>query len=175
MIYKFRENYWLPIDAETVGKRVEHLIEKNHGSITPEIVLEDAKPKDSPLHTAFTWDDSKAAHRHRLDEARYLIRSYVIVEVPTTSEESGTYTVAVPQRQVESIEEDGQRVYKTINDIMADPVLRARLLEEALAKLKLWKDRYKNLTELAEVYSAIDHVTKVKPVQSVKSKKKKAA
>ncbi|MFZ4498520.1 MAG: hypothetical protein ACOYMX_02310 [Burkholderiales bacterium] len=44
------------------------------GVITPEVVVEAAKNPDSPLHEHFDWDDQSAAHQHRIDTARKLIR-----------------------------------------------------------------------------------------------------
>jgi hypothetical protein len=45
------------------------------GDLSPERVVEEAESKDSPLHGLFEWDDEKAAHAHRLQQARSLIRS----------------------------------------------------------------------------------------------------
>lgn len=50
------------------------LAEAHGGRLTPEAVVEAASDPDSPLHSAFTWDDAEAAHQHRLDQARFLIR-----------------------------------------------------------------------------------------------------
>ena len=50
-----------------------------HGTLTPEIVVEDARREDSPLHDQFEWDVEKAAQEHWLDTARALIRSVKVV------------------------------------------------------------------------------------------------
>lgn len=52
------------------------------GHLTAEAVVSDAANPKSPLHSRFEWDNSKAAHEHRLEQARALIRS-VRVEVQT--------------------------------------------------------------------------------------------
>lgn len=41
-------------------------------------VVEEAESPDSPLHSHITWDDTIAASKRRLDEARKLIRSVKI-------------------------------------------------------------------------------------------------
>lgn len=46
-----------------------------HGVLTPEVVVEDARRKDSPLHDMFEWDVKKAAQAHWHDVARQLIRN----------------------------------------------------------------------------------------------------
>jgi hypothetical protein len=48
---------------------------KRHGRLTPQIVLDEATPEDAPLHARFEWDDQKAGHGYRLDQARSLIRT----------------------------------------------------------------------------------------------------
>lgn len=55
-------------------QRLKELYEKNGKRLRPEDVIKDAKRKTSPLHAYFEWDDSKAAHQYRLNQARQLIR-----------------------------------------------------------------------------------------------------
>lgn len=50
-------------------------LEEEHGHVTPEQVVETARAPDHVWHHRFTWDDAVAAHRHRVDQARTLIRS----------------------------------------------------------------------------------------------------
>lgn len=59
----------------------EYLIalHKKHGTLTPELVVEDAKRIDSPLHDLFEWDTQKAATQHWHDVARQLIRNVRVV------------------------------------------------------------------------------------------------
>jgi len=51
------------------------LDKENGGRLTPEMVVLDATDPASPGHSFFTWDNEDAAHMHRLNEARSLIRS----------------------------------------------------------------------------------------------------
>lgn len=44
------------------------------GSLAPDDVLAAATPEDSPIHGLFEWDDGKAGHAFRLDQARIVIR-----------------------------------------------------------------------------------------------------
>ena len=57
------------VEVTLVLERLER-----EGRLTPENVLNEAKKKDSPLNGHFTWDDTEAAARYRLIEARTLIR-----------------------------------------------------------------------------------------------------
>lgn len=61
----------------------DHLIalHQQHGTLTPEVVVADARRKDSPLHELFEWDTKKAAVSHWHDVARALIRNVQVVVV----------------------------------------------------------------------------------------------
>ena len=43
--------------------------------LAAEMLLKEAAPPDSRLHELFNWDNASAAHQHRLDLARHLLRS----------------------------------------------------------------------------------------------------
>lgn len=49
------------------------------GRLTASGVVRRARQKSSPLHEYFEWDDSVAAHQHRLWQARQLIKRITIV------------------------------------------------------------------------------------------------
>jgi len=63
---------------DPIRDRLQALAEE-HGTITPAIVVADARRKDSPLHRCFEWDIKKAAHKHWLEQARNLIRQVRVV------------------------------------------------------------------------------------------------
>ena len=48
---------------------VREIAERNNGIITPDLILEEARPKKSPLHRFFCWDNSKAADEYRRIQA----------------------------------------------------------------------------------------------------------
>ena len=53
-------------------------IENTEGMITASQVVRNAQDEHSPLHDLFTWDDTVAAHKWRIREARQLIRTVKI-------------------------------------------------------------------------------------------------
>lgn len=57
-------------------------LEDAEGRLTPEGVVKAAADSTSPLHALFEWDNKKAAHQHRIEQARSLIRS-IKVEIHT--------------------------------------------------------------------------------------------
>lgn len=78
---------------EVVAQRLRDLY-KQHGEITPEIVVEDARDKRSPLHeeAGFEWDIKKAAYNSWIEHARDLIAN---VEIEVAEEDHGTEFIPV--------------------------------------------------------------------------------
>lgn len=60
---------------DMVRQALQALADRNDGLLTPDAVVAAARPRDSALHSYFTWDNRTAADAHRLNEARTLIRS----------------------------------------------------------------------------------------------------
>lgn len=60
---------------EAIKQRMGELAESHGGTLTPEVVVEDARNPSSPLHGEFEWNTAKAAYAHWIDRARTLIRT----------------------------------------------------------------------------------------------------
>lgn len=123
----------------------------NSGLLKPETVLEAARPPTSPLHSRFDWDDTEAAEKYRLWQARQLIRTCVEY-IPG---------VAAPMEIFVSLSGDRYdgRGYRITTEVVRDEDLRAQMLEDALAELDVFRIKYRRLRELAAVFSAIRRVS----------------
>lgn len=97
--------------------------ESHGGTLTPELVVEEARPEGSPLHDQFTWDDAAAAHEHRLYEARALIRS-IRVEVTTTE-----FRVQAPMF-VRDPDAGHSQGYVVLTDLLDDEMRARRVVKE---------------------------------------------
>lgn len=126
----------------------EVLAEKHDGTLTPGIVVEDAKNPDSPLHEVFDWNNKSAAHKYRLVTARNLVRS---IEVEIIDMPPVVFFANVKLT-------GGDRVYKRIYEVMSDAELRQQVLEEALEYFERGRTRWESLKELSEIFRAIDSV-----------------
>lgn len=135
-----------------IARELRRIAKANGGLLLPTKVVEAARPKSSPLHSRFEWDNSEAAENYRLWQARQLIR--VIVE--TVPGMSGTTEVFV---SLSKDRVDG-RGYRVTTEVCRDEDLRAQLLEDALTELEIFKLKYRRLKELAEVFEAIETVKK---------------
>lgn len=78
MAYGVTKGFRLSGDVNAVGGELASIHSAN-GKLTADIVVDEAKNPRSALHGEFEWDDSKAAHEHRLQHARSLIRSITVV------------------------------------------------------------------------------------------------
>lgn len=116
--------------------------------ITPEEVLEQARNNvNSELHKCFEWDDSKAAEKYRLSQARQIIQFLVVK--PEKEEE--------PKVRVFQITTETNN-YQPTKLFMKQPDEYKALLQRAKNELAALKTRYKTLSELEKVFEAIDEV-----------------
>jgi hypothetical protein len=132
-------------------------IYERSGALNPEDVVTVARDKDSALHDCFQWDNSKAAHQFRLDQARRLIRVAVTV-IPALSN--------TPVKQFVSLSplrgtEEGS--YISTVDILSDEEKYDMAKRDAIRGLERLHSQYSYISELGPVWAAIDRsLAKVK-------------
>lgn len=104
MEFRYRTGTRINLDPQIAGEELMR-IRDEHGKVEATLVVEEARPKESPLHPAFEWRDKIAGEQWRLWQARSLIRSVHVVSnqnpeeppaqafvhIPKTAEESGYY------------------------------------------------------------------------------------
>jgi hypothetical protein len=137
----------------SVVDELKRLAATNGGELRPIDVVTAARSPESPLHTHFDWDDSDAADKWRLHQARLLIRVVVAYE-PVADGRNIPHRVFVsltPHR------EDGTG-YRLTTDVLSDPDLRRQLLTDARAEMKRFTQKYKQLDELALVFAAMESI-----------------
>lgn len=130
------------IDAQTVADEINEIGEE----VTPEKVLEAARDGGTELHKCFTWDDTIAAEKYRLIEARNILR-FLVREQPVDDERPPirTFYKAAPGEGYKSTE----RVFmKNVDEYQA-------LLARAMMELKAFKAKYSMLEELQEIFDMI--------------------
>lgn len=144
----------------TIQEELEAIRESNDGLLRAEDVLEFAKDPETALHKRFDWDDSTAANKFRLMQARAIIRVNLIVP-ESTGMSVRAYVSLMGDRRLPG------GGYRSLSDIMGNQELRRQLLAQAMREARLWREKYKNLQELAGVFGAIDEAQEVLPVDSV--------
>ncbi len=145
--------------SSAIAAELHAIAEANNGKLRPVDVVEAARPKNSVLHSRFEWDDSEAAERYRLWQARQLISVTVEYFGAVDNQKSSRVFVSL---ESDRKTDDG---YRNINVVMKDPSMREELLSNALDEMRRFQQRYKDLTELTKVFLAMNSV-------ATKSKKK---
>ena len=167
--YKWRSELAMPgVDAQSVGERLEK-IRQDHGAVTPELIVEDAKDPDAPTHGCFEWNDKRAGALWRLAQARIIVTE-IVVEVQSEHArepiEVTAFTTAdgpvIPQSEPEC------HVYSTSPGLTSaeEPHFRRRLLRRALKDLKRFCAQYQELEELKPLIIEIQN-TKERLSQSL--------
>jgi hypothetical protein len=152
VIYQFKSADFSPkgLDPQLAGERIAELRERGHS--TPNDIVEDARADTSVLHVAFTWDDTEAARKHRLTEARHLIQSIVVVREDVPERPQAPAFVSVVVRETE------ERAYVTTVEAYSDEDYRSQMLAEALSSVSAWRRRYRELSELDRIFGVIEEV-----------------
>lgn len=101
-------------------------VRTSYGRLTPEAVVDAARPHDSPLHGRFEWDDSIAGEAYRRQQAHELIRSVrVAYKEPTATDPAATGRAFHAVR-----EPSGTYRYEPAEAVARDPVLAALVLAD---------------------------------------------
>ena len=132
-------------DAQKVADEIVSI----GNSATPKQIVDMARDEATELHKCFTWDDAVAAEKYRLHEARRIACHLVIEQEPS---EDGK-----PKEPVrffhQAVNGTGYRpteiIYRNIDEYQ-------QLLDTARAELRAFQKKYSRLTELADVFGAIE-------------------
>lgn len=146
LIAKWKNGARYSADAQ---KCMDEIFEICHdiGSALPSDILDKAKDEETELHKCFTWDDSVAAEKYRLQEARKLVTLMVIKEDPAPVER--------PEIRVfyKTYDNSG---YKPTELIFKQDDEYNELLKRAQRELRAFKAKYSMLREFDEIFALID-------------------
>lgn len=153
MVYAWKVGT-VPVDAQAAGEEMERIRVEHNGRLTQDDIVEAAKARDNPLHPAFEWNDKKAAHAHRLEQAGFLLRT---ITVRSETE------VRAPIRAFVNVTRDTDRSYTSIAHAMSDDDLRRQVIASAWQELEAWRKRHAELIEFSQLFLVIDEL---KPSQA---------
>lgn len=135
---------------KTVAEELEIIRARNkEGLLIPAKVVAYAENPKTALHSKFQWDDTEAAQRWRIWQARQVIRIHVTIE-EHTEKEVRTYVSLYSDR---GHEHGG---YRALVSVMNEKEQREELLDQAMIEARAWRRKYKELSELAAVFEEID-------------------
>lgn len=135
-------------------KELEIIAKENGGLLRAEDVVAFAKDKTTALHSRFDWDNSEAAHKWRLEQARSFIRiTITMLEV----EGKNTSIKAFVSLKTDRYQGDGG--YRFMVQILSNANMREQMLQDALDELKTFQAKYSLLKELTDVMIVINKIT----------------
>jgi len=141
------------VDAKDAFDECERL-RLAEGDLSAQSIVDAAKAKDNALHPLFEWNNRKAAHQHRLYQARTMVRAFVVTYEHAPKSPAPAYVrVSTPTEG-----EKPRVVYHSLAERISTAEGRDAVLSEALAEATRWRRRYALLSELAQVFAAIDEI-----------------
>ena len=135
------------VDIKQKVQEVVAGIYHRDGEVKPTTLIAEAKPKDSPIHAAFEWDNKKAGHEYRLIQARSWLRRVEII-----IEDRPERFVHIPRIVVDGGADDGRRLkeegyYKPISIVSKDRWEYDAAMTAAIANLRGAQNAYNDLKE----------------------------
>lgn len=153
MIYQWKDKSRMGGDAQAIGDRIEAIRGREGSYFTPDLLVDDGRDPESPLHPCFEWDDAKAADGYRIVQARQVVRSLVV-----TMEGEKEQPVAVRAFVSVTDDENEGPQYTSIGHAMEEPDLRRQVIAQAQREFEAWRNKYKDYRELASVFSAYEQL-----------------
>jgi hypothetical protein len=117
-------------------------IYKTRGTLTPKIVLEEARNPSHPLHDRFEWDDATAAEKFRIRQAHDLIVSVkVSYKLPNEPTKDVRAFHAVRGDNINTYE------YRPVEEVAQDDFMRKLVLRDMERDWKTLQERYERFRE----------------------------
>lgn len=140
--YRFARSQGFGVSADVAGNEL-HRIATEHGHLSSELVVEEARPESAALHPAFEWDDSVAGERYRVHQASTLVRAVVVV--PPEKSEAPEHRAYV----LTTVEQEPRPVYVDAAKVVNSPSMFADAISRLERKLNELQRSVEELQSLA--------------------------
>ncbi len=144
---------------------LELIRQKNSGILNPHDVVEYASDPTTALHSRFEWNDEKAGHEYRVWQARQLIR-VIVIQSPRDNTVTQCYVSLSDERG-----KDGG--YRAVVEVLDNKALTARLLQDALDELTVFREKYAALDKISKMRNLFAAMDKVFPERKAKKVEKR--
>lgn len=135
-------------DAQKCADEIMGICEELE-SATPQQILEKARDSSTELHKCFTWDDTEAAEKWRISEARAVVRNLKIIEQKPDEQPEPT-TIRVFYKT------DNESGYKPTKLILKKPDEYKALVERCRSELLAIKQKFNSISEYEEIWEMIN-------------------
>jgi hypothetical protein len=134
-----------------------HALEDRQGRITPDGLVSAAQRATHPWHDDFEWDDHKAGHQYRVDQARHIIRTWAAPHVTVENVERRSVMYVRDPRQAA-----GEQGYVSIARVRTDDDLRREVLVAEFSRAASALQRAYDVADLLNARSEVaDLIQKV--------------
>jgi len=135
-------------DVQIIGPELARIFE-GHGESKPEVIVDEARSKKSPLHPYFMWNQKEAARRYNIEEAKYMLRN---IQIEVIAPEGKVIELNIAS----SVTRPGiGHVYQMTNVLLGNKSDRTQLLENAWNELRSFVKRYSDFSEFEEVFHLV--------------------
>ena len=151
MVYTWKKGSYISVDPQQSGEELQRIRDK-YGKIETEVVIDEARSEDSPIHKHFVWDDKQASQLYRKDQARHLINAVRVVS------ENGDVS---PVPVFVNVREESGNYYQNVNVVVQTPDLWKQVLHEVQKKLMSYEDRLSALMSMEQDKQRVQGTNKV--------------
>ena len=145
MIYKWR-TFEYPVSAQAAGEHIEEL-DKEHGEVTPQILVDDARPETALMHPMYEWRDDIAAEKYRYNQAKKIMSELVICHVEQMNEEPEE-----PVRAFVSVNRLKEKAsYRPTVLALTEEATAERVIENAREELRALERKYRGIVNFAAI------------------------
>lgn len=150
MIYKWR-TYNQKVPAQIVGEHIEQL-SAEYETITPQLLVDNARPEGAVMHPLYEWDDSIAAEKYRVQQSTHIMSELVIVHVEETDvDEDDKKPVMV--RAFHSVSNHRETAnYQPIAKIIENEEMESQVLQNARKDLESFQRKYQGLIDIKALF-----------------------
>lgn len=113
--------------------------------ITPQEIVEKARDENSELHKCFEWDDTIAAEKYRIQQAKTILLNLVVINIDKEETPRRVYQIS-----------SQKNVYQPVKFFLQNSDEYSLLLKRAKEELIAIRKRYAEIAELETVFEAID-------------------
>lgn len=135
----------------------EHLqdIYEDRGTITPQMVVDTARPDEHPLHPHFEWDDTVAGELYRCNQAARMIRKITITTTSSGGQQVATRAwVSRTELEGRAQDEEVAGQYIPVKVVIASPDLRPKYEQAMEREWKALYAKYKDYRAFIDMVAA---------------------
>ena len=128
------------ITAQDAGEELAR-IHAERDRLTPQVVVDESRPEDAPLHPAFEWDNHLAGERYRHIQARDLIKTVEVIQPAKNAPE--------PEPAYVNVSKSARR-YEPMTEVVKSPQMFESAFLQACERLRAAARAMEQLQQIAK-------------------------